>query len=209
MTLYSIILFLHVCGAIGYFIGMGIWLFGLWALRRAQYVEQVRTLTRLIGLTGPLFGISVLLLLAAGVYMALTAWSLLTGWILVGLVSLVLLAPLGTVLLEPRRRTIDRQVRETATGSLPEEVKRSVHDPVLLTTVQTLTILLLGVVFLMTTKPDLVGSLIVMGVALLLGLALSAFVSRMRRPPGQGMAASAERDKTLIGEREAKSIPIR
>src|SRR5438874_11058840 len=95
MSIYTIVLFVHVSGAIGYFVGMGIWLFGLSAMRRAQHVGQVRTLAHLVGLTGPLFGISVLVLLAAGVYMALTAWSLLTGWILVGLVSLVLLAPLG------------------------------------------------------------------------------------------------------------------
>jgi len=199
MTIYTIVLFLHVSGAIGYFVGMGIWLFGLSAMRRAQHVEQLRTLAHLVGLTGPLFGISVLVLLAAGVYMALTAWSLLTGWILVGLVSLVLLAPLGTALLEPRRRTIERQAREAADSSLPEALERSVHDPVLLTAVQTLTILLLGVVFLMTTKPSLGGSLIVMGVALLLGLASSVLVSQRRRTPRQGMVDQRVRDKEPIG----------
>jgi len=43
--------------------------------------------------------------------------------------------------------------------------------------------LLLGLVFLMTTKPNLVGSFIVMGVALLIGLAAGVLVSRMRRAP--------------------------
>src|SRR5947207_509430 len=164
MSTYTIVLFLHVSGAIGYFVSMGAWLFGHAAMRRAQRVEQVRSLVQLVGLSGPLFGVSVLLLLAAGLYMALTAWSLLTGWIVVGLISLVLLAPLGTALLEPRRRTIERQAREAADGSLPDALERSVHDPVLLTAVQPLTILLLGVVFLLTTKPSLGGSLIVMGV---------------------------------------------
>jgi hypothetical protein len=55
MSIYPIALFLHVSGAIGYFVGMGIWLFGLSAMRRAQHVEQVRTLVHLVGLTGPLF----------------------------------------------------------------------------------------------------------------------------------------------------------
>src|SRR6266496_3233124 len=77
MSIYPVVLFLHIVGANGYFVGMGIWLFGLSAMRQAQHVEQVRTLAHLVGLTGPLFGISVLVLLAAGVYMALTAWSLL------------------------------------------------------------------------------------------------------------------------------------
>src|SRR6266487_2535101 len=199
MSIYPVVLFLHIVGANGYFVGMGIWLFGLSAMRQAQHVEQVRTLAHLVGLTGPLFGISVLVLLAAGVYMALTAWSLLTGWILVGLVSLVLLAPLGTALLEPRRRTIERQAREAADSSLPEALERSVHDPVLLTAVQTLTILLLGVVFLMTSKSSLGGSIIVMGVSLLLGLAASVVVSQRRRTPRQGMVDQRVRDKEPIG----------
>ena len=189
MSIYTIVLFLHVSGAIGYFVGMGAWLFGLATIRRAQRVEQVRSLVQLVGLSGPLFGVSVLLLLAAGLYMALTAWSLLTGWIVVGLISLVLLAPLGTAVLEPRRRVIDRLARKAPDGPLPEELDRYIHDPVLLTAPQTLTALLLGVVFVMTTKPSLVGSIIVMAVALVLGLAWGALVSR-RRPRGQDMAES-------------------
>ena len=178
MSIYTITLFLHVSGAIGYFVSMGAWLFGLATIRRAQRVEQVRSLVQLVGLSGPLFGISVLLLLAAGLYMALTAWSLLTGWVVVGLISLVLLAPLGTAVLEPRRRVIDRLARKAPDGPLPEELERYIRDPVLLTTPQTLTALLLGVVFLMTTKPSLVGSLVVMAVALVLGLAWGLLIAR-------------------------------
>jgi len=190
MSLYPIALFLHVSGAIGYFVAMGTWLFGLASMRRAQRVEQVRSIVQLVGLSGPLFGISVLLLLAAGLYMALTAWSLLTGWIVVGLISLVLLAPLGTALLEPRRRVIDRLARTAPDGPLPEELERCIRDPVLLAAPQTLTALLLGVVFLMTTKPSLVGSIIVMAIALVLGLVWGALVSRRRRSRGQDMAES-------------------
>ena len=189
MTIYTIVLFFHVSGAIGYFVGMGTWLFGLAAMRRAQRVEQVRSLVQLVGLSGPLFGLSVLLLLAAGLYMALTAWGLLTSWIMVGLISLVLLAPLGTAFLEPRRRVIDRLAQKAPDGPLPEELERCIHDPILLTVPQTLTALLLGVVFLMTTKPSLVGSIIVMAVALVLGLVWGALVSRMT-PPRTGQAES-------------------
>src|SRR5437763_5112507 len=165
MSIYSIALFLHVSGAIGYFVSIGIWLFGLANLRRAQHVEQVRALSNLLGLTGPLFGISVLLILAAGLYMALTAWSLQTGWIAVALISLILMAPLGTALVEPRRRALGRLAGEAPDGPLPESLERRTHDPILLTTLQTEATLLLGIVFLMTTKPSLPGSLIVIAVA--------------------------------------------
>jgi hypothetical protein len=189
MSIYTIVLFLHVSGAIGYFVSIGTWLFGLVSLRRAQRVEQVRALVHLVGLSGPLFGISVLLILAAGLYMAFTAWSLQTGWIAVALVSLVLMAPLGTALIEPRRRAIERLAREVPGGPLPQSLEQRIYDPVLFTALQTIAVLLFGIVFLMTTKPSLAGSLIVMVVALALGLASGLLVSRVTRTRWQNVAA--------------------
>lgn len=193
MNLYSIALFLHVIGAIGYFVGMGIWLFGLASIRRAQRVEHVRALTSLVGRSGPLFGISVLLILVAGLYMALTAWGLQTGWIAVALISLILIAPLATALIEPRRRAMDRLAREAPDGALPQALRQRTHDPVLATTLQTITALLLGIVFLMTNKPSLTGSLIVMGVALALGLASGALVARSSRTKELAMVTNEGR----------------
>ncbi len=199
MSIYTIVLFLHVSGAIGYFIAIGTWLFGLSTIRRAQRVEQVRALTNLVGRSGPLFGISVLLILATGLYLALTAWGLQTGWIGVALISLVLVAPLGTALIEPRRRTIDRLAREAPDGPLPQSLELRTHDPVLLTALQTIVALLLGIVFLMTTKPSLAGSLIVMVVALALGLASGVLVSRATRTRGQGVTTHANDMREPIG----------
>ncbi len=198
MSIYNIVLFLHVSGAIGYFVSIGTWLFAFSALRRAQRVEQVRALTNLAGRLGPLFGISVLLILATGLYMAVTAWGLQTGWILVALISLVLIAPLGTALIEPRRRAIARLAQEAPDGPLPQSLERGTHDPVLLTALQTVTILLLGIVFLMTNKPSLIGSLIVMAVALVLGLASGVLVSRATRTRGQSVAAHTNREREPI-----------
>jgi len=193
MSIYTIVLFLHVSGAIGYFIGMGTWLFGLAALRRAQRVEQVRTLTNLAGRVGPLLGISVLLILVTGLYMAITAWGFQTGWILVALVSLILIAPLGTAFIEPRRRSIARLAQEAPDGPLPQALEQRIHDPILGTALQTVTILLLGIVFLMTNKPSLIVSLIVMGVALVLGLASGALVSRATRTREKHVATPVDR----------------
>jgi hypothetical protein len=199
MSIYTIVLFLHVSGAIGYFISIGTWLFGLSAIRRAQRVEQVRALTNLTGRLGLFFGISVLLILATGLYMALTAWSLQTGWIGVALISLVLIAPLSTALIEPRRRAIDRLAREAPDGPLPQALERRTHDPILATTLQTVAALLLGIVFLMTTKPALIGSLIVMAVALALGLASGLLVFRATRTRGQGVADHTKGMREPVG----------
>ncbi|HEY3231489.1 MAG TPA: DUF2269 family protein [Roseiflexaceae bacterium] len=199
MSIYNIVLFFHVSGAIGYFVAIGTWLFGLSTIRRAQRVEQVRVLSNLVGRLGPLFGISVLLILATGLYMAFTAWGLQTGWIAVALTSLVLIAPLGTALIEPRRRAIDRMAQEAPDGPLPQSLEQRIHDPVLLTALQTVAALLLGIVFLMTTKPSLTGALIVMAIALLLGLASGLLVSRATGTRGQNEAAQSNRTSKPVG----------
>jgi len=200
MDIYNIVLFLHISGAIGYFVGIGTWLFGFTALRRAQRVEQVRALTNLTGRLGPLFVISVLLILASGLYMAITAWGLRTSWIAVGLISLILIAPLGLVLIEPRRRAIVRLAQEAPDGPLPQALQQRIHDPILGTALQTVAVLLLGIVFLMTTKPALIFSLIVMTVALVLGLASGLLVSRSMRTRGQGVPAHANREREPVGK---------
>lgn len=170
MSLYTIALFLHVSGAIGAFVSVGIWLFGLSALRRAQRVEQVRAIAWLIIVVSPLMVFSVLLIGVAGLDMALTTWGLGTGWIAVALVSFVLIGPIGAFVLDPRMRTIVAMAREEPDGPRSAALDARTHDPILGTGVQTLTTMLLGIVFLMTTKPPLANSIIVMVIALALGL---------------------------------------
>src|SRR6266581_4532931 len=172
MSIYPVVLFLHIVGVIGYFLGIGIWLFILLGLRRTQRVEQVRSLIHLNDLSAPFSAASAVLLLIAGLYLALTAWSLLTSWILVALVSLLLMVPTSAALIAPRRSTIVKQLaREAPGGELSQALEQHIDDPVLATVCTTVLTLLLGLVFLMTTKPNLVGSLIVM---------VGALVSRMR-----------------------------
>src|SRR6266699_4086615 len=142
-----------------------------------------------------IYTIVLLVLLVTGLYLALTAWSLLTGWILVALISLILMVPTTAALIAPRRSAIVKQLaREAPGGELSEALERHLDDPVLATVGTTVAALLLGLIFLMTTKPNLVGSLIVMVGALLLGLAAGVLVSRMKRAPEPGMG-----DQEAIG----------
>jgi Predicted integral membrane protein (DUF2269) len=173
MSLYSLALFLHVSGAIGTFVSPGIWLFGLAAMLRAKLVEQVRALAWLIIIASPVMVLSVLLLGVGGLAMALSTWGISTPWIAVSLVSVVLIGPIGAFVLDPRMRTILAKTRELPDGPLSDALFRQVHEPMLHISVFTLTTLLLGIVFLMTTRPSLLLSLLVMGIALILGLSTS------------------------------------
>jgi len=191
MNGYTLVKFLHVSGAIGYFAAMCALLFGLAALRRARRVEHVQVLADLVRRLTPLFVSSILLLLAAGLSMTFTTWSLQTGWIAVALVSLLLIVPFAIATVQPRLRVIAQLAREAPDGPLPAALFARTHDPVLVATPLTSSALLLGIVFLMTNKPALPEALLVMAIALVLGLASSVLIARPLRAIEQGNATDA------------------
>ncbi len=160
------------------FIGLSFTLAYVLRLRRAQTAAQVRAETTFGGSQRVLIVASSLLLLVAGIYMTVTAWDSDPPWILLSLAALVVMGVLGGVV-SARRLEAIKKAAEASGDSLSPALKRQLADPVLLTAVLTAGMLGLGVVFLMTTKPDLIGSLIALAVALVLGV-VSAQV--WRRP---------------------------
>jgi hypothetical protein len=184
IRLYGIMLFVHVTSDIGLFIGIGVQLAGLAALRRAKSTGQGRVLVSLIHSADTLAVASVLFILGSGLYMALTAWNLRVGWLATALGTMVvLIPPVILVLVEPRMRAVTSLVRDAAEGPLPKALHRRIQDPLLVTGVQTQAALVLGIVFLMTTKPALGGSILAMALFLLAGLAsgLPYWLSRRLR----------------------------
>lgn len=199
-SLYTLALFLHVSGAIGAFVSIGIWLFGLSALRRARYVEQVRVIAWLIIVASPLMVFSVLLIAIAGFNMALSTWGLKTPWIAVAIVSFALISPVGPFLLYYRMQAILAEVRELSGGPIPDTLYMRTKSPILGTAAQTLTTILLGIVFLMTNKPTLVTSIIVMSIALACGLLSGVpywYAARRRSSRASASATLVDEDPFL------------
>src|SRR5262249_30241683 len=149
---YTLLVFVHVTSAITLSAGNLISLFGLLALRRAQRVEQVRAILGLLAQSEPVSAIALVLTPVAGLIMTVTSWGWHNGWINVALGSFVLLLPVG-VITGTRRGAIARQVREMPDGPLPELVEQRIRDPLLGTAVYMIVALLVGIIFLMTTKP--------------------------------------------------------
>ncbi len=168
MSLYTIALFLHVSGALAFGASTFMSLFSLWAIRRAQRIEQVRSVIGLLSLSGPILGISMLVNVLAGLYMTADTWHLRTPWIIVAIVTLVLFIAAGAVM-GTRRRAIAKQIGDMPDGPLPESVVERSHDPLFGTSMYMMLALLLGIVFLMTAKPALDGSIVAIVVAAVLG----------------------------------------
>jgi len=191
MSGYAILLFLHVSGAILIFTGIATLIFGVAAMRLASNVDQVRAIARpmLVGRKIGLEHISVIdvftivgivLTAATGLYMA-TNWGFGRGWVEVAIASFALMAPVGPLVINPRLQAIGRAADATTPGPLDGSLLSRTHDPLLAAALLSLTAWLLGIVFLMTTKPELATAVVAMVVALGLGLAASLSVWRLGR----------------------------
>jgi len=159
MTLYSVALFLHVVGAVLLFVTLTVE--GV-ALRQAA-----PRLLRLNRIVGPLSALGVLL---PGLYMAATSWGW-VAWIVVALASWLAIAVLGAV--NGIRIVALERSADFSTG---------VRNPIFLISWTTRVGLALGVVFLMTVKPDVVAAVLAILIAAAAGAALGVVLSRTRRP---------------------------
>jgi hypothetical protein len=169
MAFYTVGLFLHVVGALGLFAAVSLEWTILLHLRRATTAEQAREWLMVIAGLRRVYPAAFVLILLSGFYMTATAWGG-TAWIGVALAVLLLLALVGATLTGVRMPAIGRAVA-AETGPLSPSLRDRLRDPLLWTSVQTRAALLLGIVFLMTVKPDLGGALLTTGVAAVLGLA--------------------------------------
>ncbi len=175
MSLYSIALFLHIVGALGLFAALGLEWTSLRQLRRATTVAQARAWFDVLGLVRRIGPASLATILLPGFYLMATAWHW-TGWIVVALAGMGLLAVLGAlngVPLAALRRELDTQQAAPV-------CERLLH-PRFVLSIQTRVALVLGIVFLMTVKPDLGGALLTIGVAVVLGLGASVPAWRRER----------------------------
>ena len=189
MNGYAILLFLHVSGAIVIFTGIATLIFGVAAMRLASSVDQVRAIARpmLVGRKIGLEHISVIdvftmvgivLTAATGLYLA-TNWGFGRGWVVAAIASFALMAPVGPLVINPRLQAIGTGAYAATPGPLDASLRARTHDPLLAAALLSLTAWLLGIVFLMTTKPSLPDAVIAMVIALALGLAASLSVWRI------------------------------
>lgn len=172
MTFYTLALFLHILGALTLGAIDALLLAGLTGVRRASTVEELRLWGSLAERTGRVIPLAALLLLVPGVYLVFAAWGWTTPWIDTALGAIVVLGLLGRGILETRLAVLHTEALRAANGPIPAALHERRTDRTLWIACWLFTLLFLGVVFLMTNKPDLIGSLLTVAVALVIGAAL-------------------------------------
>jgi hypothetical protein len=179
MNDYSIALFFHIVGALGFFVALGLEWTGLWQIGSATTSELVRAWMRISKSARRLGIASMLMILVSGSYMMATVWGG-VAWIFVSLGALVLGVVLTLALTGPRMAAMGRALA-TEKGSVSKTFHNLANHPLLWISIQTRAAIALGIVFLKTAKPDVGGSLLTLGIAIVLGLASALPVPRRER----------------------------
>jgi flagellar biogenesis protein FliO len=174
MNYYALALYCHFLGLVALFAGYGLEWTASSKLRRAATGDQARTWLGLYRGSLPLSGPGLLLLILSGGYLASLTGSMRQGWMSASLLAIVLALIIGFALLLPRMKKARAALPE-GSATLQNDALARVKDPMIVTLIRVRFLLALGIVYLMTLKPDtLTTSLIVLLVAIVLGALCAA-----------------------------------
>ena len=147
--LYPLLVFLHVTSAMGIVAGFGIEGLALLQLRAARTAEEARLSLANSRYVQRVAGSSLLAAIVTGVYLATAYWSWRGAWMGVAFMTIVVIALVGGLM---TGRATSRAMR-APNESLPPAALAALQSR--LSTSYTIRLgLFLGIVFLMTTKPQ-------------------------------------------------------
>jgi hypothetical protein len=179
MTLYSLILFLHVAAALGLFASLSFELLSLSHLRRASEQSEVRRWIDPVPRLPLVATASILVVFFSGIFLTVRMSAFDTAWPKVTIGALLLITPLGAVT-GKRMRVIRRNSVEAST--MKPELLRRVQDPFLKISLGIRIAVFFGIVLLMTAKPELWPSIGIVVCSVVLGLLLSLLTWRRAEP---------------------------
>jgi hypothetical protein len=186
---YHYVLYIHL---LALFVGIGagsVLLACLFQLRAARTVEEAVPWGRMAGSVGKLFPVAILGLFGTGAYMTSDFWTWSTRWIDVAIGALVLLTVQGVGIAERAGHKLGAALQANGPGPLGPEARRMTVHPGLWVVELSNLGLVFGVVWNMTEKPGLGGSL----AAALGGYAVGAVLAMLvTRSPREELAAAGE-----------------
>jgi hypothetical protein len=172
VTIFSVVLFLHLLGAVSLFIAYGIEWTASSLFRNASTTEQARSWLRVFKVSPPLSGVGLGVVLLSGGYLASLSGAMKQGWIPATLIAIFVALVLGFALILPRMKRI-RAALPSGNEPVSAQFRERLSDPVLLTAIRVRVMVVTGIVFLMAAKIPLVPSLVALSIAIALGLIFS------------------------------------
>jgi hypothetical protein len=178
LNTYHYVLYVHL---LALFVGIGagaVLLACLLQLRAARTVEQAAPWGTMAGKVGKFFPVAILGLFGTGAYMTSDFWTWSTRWIDVAIAALVVLTVQGAGIAERTGHKLGAALQANGPGPLGAEARRMTLHPGLWVVEFSNLGLVFGVVWNMTEKPGLGGSLAAALGGYAVGAVLALLVTR-------------------------------
>jgi len=172
MRLFTVVMFLHLLGALALFIGYGIEWVSSALFRNASSTEEVRAWLRVFKVSPPLSGAGLGIVILTGGYLGSLSGAMKQGWIPVSLLGIGVALLIGFIVVLPAMRGIRKSLpthNEPVSGAL----RLRLSEPLLLTGIRVRVLTAVGVLYLMVVKDRLLPSLLALAAAMFLGVLLS------------------------------------
>lgn len=170
MSMRSVALFAHIVGMLGLFVGLSLEWLSLEFLRRpttpdqrSQWVSVLAALPRYIA-TG------IGLVLISGIYLTARVGVFDFAWVRVSFGAMVLMGLAGGPLVRSQMRAIRDSASDPGDGT---SLRRHAWHPVVRASIHARVVAALAIVYLMIAKPEVTESFLLIGGALVVGVATS------------------------------------
>ncbi len=172
MTFYNLLVFIHVLGGVGVYVALGIEALALPRLQRAVTPADAGLWLRVLALPARLAPLAMIAAFATGAWMTATAWGH-RAWIFTTLLGLVGMAIAGGGVTGRALRRLRAALPAEAGAELSGTFRAASASAALTASLRVRVALGLGILGLMTAKPEAAGSALVLAVAALAGLVAS------------------------------------
>ncbi|SHR52023.1 Uncharacterised protein [Mycobacteroides abscessus subsp. abscessus] len=174
--LNNLMLFFHIFGTLMMFMGVAIALTALLSILYAKDTQSIRTWAKVAVKSDGLIPISVIFILFPGLYLVFSTWGWGTGWIDLCLATLIAMTIMGPVINLPRLKAILEAANNETNSSPSTALLQTIHNRTLWNSFMIMTMLGFGIVFLMTMKLAMVGSLVTLLISVVLGYVLATII---------------------------------
>ena len=191
MSTYHTVLYLHLLfllAGIGAATVMAMCAYGL---RGARTLEQAAPWGMLAGKTEKVFPAVILGLFGSGAYLTSDLWTWDTAWIDASIAGLAVMALQGPLLAGRRAEVLKHALMENGPGPLGQRALRLARDPGIWIGTLANPAIVFGVVWNMTQKPGIAGSIAAVAVAYAVGAAAALWLSRAPAPEAAAVTESA------------------
>ena len=175
MSTFSIVLFIHVLSAMALFVAIALEGAILVRVRSAQNIEQLTLSVSSSRKLGAIYGPAFLGILLGGIYLA-AQLHIRAAWVPVALGATLLMAIIGGILTAGKMSGLRKAAQE---NSVFEPLVRIARGNALVVSYGFRAGLAVGIVFLMSTTPTLIHSLLALTIASILGIVFALCLPRL------------------------------